>query len=68
MNKLSLQQRTQVVKALCEGNSIRSTARMTNTDINTGVKLLRDVGAACSKYQHENLRNLTCKTLQCDEI
>ena len=31
-------------------------------------KLLRDLGAACMAYQDANLRNLTCRRVQCDEI
>lgn len=68
MNKLSINRQTQIIKVLCEGNSIRSTARITDTAINTVVNLLKDVGAACAKYQDEHLRDLTCKTIQCDEI
>jgi IS1 family transposase len=68
MNKLSLERKTQVIKVLCEGNSIRSTARITGTAINTIVKLLREVGAACLDYQNKAMHNLTCKKLQCDEI
>jgi len=68
MNKLSLERKTQVIKALCEGNSIRSTARITGTAINTVVKLLREVGTACLDYQDKAMRNLSCKKLQCDEI
>ena len=68
MNKLSLDRQAQVIKVLCEGNSIRSTARITDTAINTVVNLLKDVGAACAEYQDIRLRNLPCKTIQCDEI
>ena len=68
MNKLSLERKTQVIKVLCEGNSIRSTARITGTAINTVVKLLRQVGVACLDYQDKAMRNLTCNKLQCDEI
>jgi IS1 family transposase len=68
MNKLSQERKTQVIKVLCEGNSIRSTARITGTAINTVVKLLREVGAACLEYQDKTMRNLSCKKLQCDEI
>jgi IS1 family transposase len=41
---------------------------MTDTAINTVVKLLVDVGKACAEYQNQTLRNLPCKRLQCDEI
>ena len=68
MNKLSIDRQAQVIKVLCEGNSIRSTARITNTAINTVVSLLKNVGAACAKYQDIHLRGLPCKTIQCDEI
>jgi len=68
MNKLSIERQAQVIRVLCEGNSIRSTARITDTAINTVVKLLRDVGLACAKYQHIYLRDLPCRLIQCDEI
>jgi IS1 family transposase len=68
MNKLSLNRQAQIIKVLCEGNSIRSTARITNTAINTVVKLLKEVGDACARYQDIHLRNLPCRTIQCDEI
>jgi IS1 family transposase len=68
MNKLSINRQTQIIKVLCEGNSVRSTARITNTAINTVIKLLREVGAACLEYQNENLRNLPCQRIECDEI
>lgn len=68
MNKLSINRQAQIIKVLCEGNSIRSTARITNTAINTVVKLLREVGAACLDYQDRTMHNLSCKHIQCDEI
>ena len=68
MNKLAGEKRTQVIAALVEGNSIRSTVRMTGVAKNTVTKLLVDVGAACSNYQDRAMRNLPCKRLQADEI
>jgi IS1 family transposase len=68
MNKLSLERQAQIIRVLCEGNSIRSTARITGTAINTVVKLLRDVGSACLDYQDKVMHNLQCKHIQCDEI
>jgi IS1 family transposase len=35
---------------------------------NTVVRLLVDIGAACSAYQNECLRNLPCQRIQVDEI
>lgn len=68
MNKLTTEKRAQIVSCLAEGNSIRSTVRITGAAKNTVTKLLVDLGQACSKYQDETLRNLECKTIQVDEI
>lgn len=68
MNKMSTQRRAQVISALVEGNSIRATTRMTGAAKNTVIKLLVELGAACSEYQDLVMRNLTCQRLQCDEI
>jgi IS1 family transposase len=68
MNKLSLERKTQVIKGLVEGNSIRTTCRITNTAKGTVIRLLRDVGKACAEYQDRNLRNLSCQRIECDEI
>jgi len=68
MNRLSIERRTKVISALVEGNSIRATCRMTDTAKGTVIRLLKDVGIVCAKYQDEHLRNLPCKHIQCDEI
>ena len=68
MNKLDTAKRVAIISALVEGNSLRSTQRMTGVSINTVTKLLVDAGEACARYQHEKLRNLPCRHIQCDEI
>jgi IS1 family transposase len=68
MNKLSRDKQAHVISALVEGNSIRATVRMTGVAKNTVVKLLADVGKACSGYQDNAFHNLSCKRIQCDEI
>ncbi len=68
MNTLSKDERIRVVAALVEGNSIRSTSRMTGVARNTVKKLLVDLGAACMKFHDEHVRNVRVKRLQCDEI
>ncbi|PZR74504.1 MAG: IS1 family transposase [Chthoniobacterales bacterium] len=68
MNRLDSAKRTQVVSCLVEGNSIRATVRMTGVAKNTVVKLLCDLGRACSDYQDKAFRNLKSKRIQCDEI
>lgn len=68
MNRLSIKRRAQILSCLVEGNSIRSTVRITGAAKNTVSKLLSDVGEACLDYQDEHLRDLPCKRLQTDEI
>jgi IS1 family transposase len=68
MNKLDPNKQAQVVSALVEGNSIRATVRMTGVAKNTIVKLLVELGAACSNYLDEHLVNLNCQRVQVDEI
>lgn len=68
MNRLSQKQRIEVIAALVEGNSVRATCRLTGVAMNTVLKLLRDAGMAFAKYQEENLRGLTCRRIQCDEV
>jgi len=68
MNKLDVAKRAQIIGCLVEGNSIRSTVRLTGAAKNTVVKLLAEVGKACAEYQDKVLHNLPCKNIQCDEI
>ena len=68
MNRLTKEQRTKVIAALVEGNSLRATARMCDVVFNTVLKLLPEIGRVCLEYQDKALRNLTCKRIQCDEI
>lgn len=68
MNLLDAKTRAQVVAALVEGNSIRSTSRMTGVARNTVAKLLVDLGTACAEYHHRHVRNLRVNFLECDEI
>jgi len=68
MNRLSIERRARIIGCLVEGNSLRATARMTDSAKNTVVKLVVDIGRACAEYQDRTLRNLKCKRLQCDEL
>ena len=68
MRKLDPKQRVQILHMLCEGNSIRSIERMTGCSKNTISKLLVNAGKACAAYHNEQVRNLDCRRIQCDEI
>ena len=68
MNRLSRAERAQIIRCLVEGDSLRSTTRLTGRSINTVTKLLVELGAACEAYQIEHLRDLTSTRIECDEI
>ncbi|HVS26339.1 MAG TPA: IS1 family transposase [Burkholderiales bacterium] len=68
MNRLSLKDRAKILSCLVEGNSMRATSRMVGVSINTVVKLLVDLGIACSDYQDKVFQKLPCKRVQVDEI
>lgn len=68
MNRLSEAKRVQIVKALVEGNSLRSITRMIGCSINTVTKLLVELGAACEAFHDTHVRNVPAKRVQCDEI
>src|SRR5687767_15529081 len=68
MNRLPTAKRIAVVAALVEGNSIRSTSRMTDVSKPTILKLLADLGTACASFHDATVRDLHCRRIQCDEI
>jgi hypothetical protein len=62
MNRLT-SKRAGIIRCLVEGNSIRSAVRITGAAKNTVTKPLVDIGAVCSAYQNEHLRNLPCQRI-----
>ncbi len=68
MNTLSLTRRAAVVRCLADSVSIRATGRITNTDKDTVLRILCDVGEFSSIYQHHALRHLNTKVVEADEI
>src|SRR5476649_1802495 len=68
MNRLTKDERAQILHLLCEGSSIRAVTRLTGASKNTVTKLVVDAGKACLDYQNNVFVNLTCKRIQVDEI
>lgn len=68
MNKLDTKRRAQIVAALVEGNSIRSTCRMTGAALHTVLRLLNEIGCACAEFHNRYVRDLHVRRVQCDEI
>jgi IS1 family transposase len=68
MNRLSTAKQVQIVKALIEGSSVRSTCRMTGASKGAVLRLLEELGTACAEYHDRHVRKLKVRRLQCDEI
>lgn len=68
MNTLSLERQSQILSALVEGNSVRSTSRMTGAHIVTILSLLKRVGDGCEGLMDRTMRGLQCERLEVDEI
>jgi hypothetical protein len=68
MNRLTREQRAQILHLLCEGSSIRAVTRLTGASKNTVIKLMIDAGKACAWYHDSAVHNLKSKRIQVDEI
>lgn len=68
MNIVPKERQIQVLNALVEGNSIRSTERMTDTHRDTIMRLLGRAGDRCARLLDEKMRDLPCQNVQVDEI
>lgn len=68
MNKLDTKIRAQILAMLCEGASMRSVSRLTDTSINTVSKLLVDAGRFCAGFHDAKVRGVKASKVQVDEI
>ena len=68
MNKLPLKTRTLILSMLCEGQSMRATARLADVSFNTVAKLLIDAGKVCADLHDELVQGVPASRVQCDEV
>jgi transposase-like protein/IS1 family transposase len=66
--RIDLSQAESIIKHLCEGTSVRATARLLNVSKNTILDLMILVGERCSRYLQLNLRNVAVEDVQVDEV
>jgi IS1 family transposase len=67
-NVLKLERQKMILHALLEGNSIRSTERLTGVHRDTICRLLVNFGRKCKQYMDSRLRGLTLRHVEVDEI
>ena len=68
MNRLSVERRAEAINCLVEGNSIRSTERLTGIHRDTVMRLMVEVGEGCARIMDEKMREVQSKRIQVDEI
>ena len=68
MRQLPIKSRAMILKMLCEGMSMRATARLADVSFNTVAKLLIDAGKVCADLHDQRVQNVTASKVQCDEI
>ncbi|MRG94201.1 IS1 family transposase [Polyangium spumosum] len=67
-NVLPIEKRTDVVKHLVEGASVRATSRLTDVSLPTVLSTLVRVGAGCDNLHNLLVRDLDIREIQLDEI
>src|ERR1700722_12723950 len=67
-NCLSREKQIQVLRLLSEGNSIRSTMRLTGVEKKTITRIVVRFGNQCREFLDDSLANLNLRHVQCDEI
>ena len=68
MNRLSDEQREQIIKLLVEGVSLRSISRSTGHTLNTCMRLLADAGVVCMRHHDREVRGVRPRRVETDEI
>jgi IS1 family transposase len=68
MNTLPPDKKLTIISSLLEGNSVRSTERMTGVHRDTICRLLVQVGDRSTAVLDGAMQNLRCGFVQCDEI
>ena len=64
---LKAEKRLQILHLLVEGNSVRSTARSTGSQIRTILSHLVNAGEHCCQLMDQTMRNLSLRHLEIDE-
>lgn len=66
--RIGVDRAAKIIELLCEGMSVRATARVTDTHVTTILELLKMVGERCEAFMAEQIRGIQVDDIQCDEI
>jgi IS1 family transposase len=68
MNRLSFENRRQILHLMVEGNSVRGIARLVDVSPVTVLRYLELAGAACMAHHDKAVRGVKAQRVECDEI
>jgi IS1 family transposase len=68
MNVLPMEKQVQILNALVEGCSVRSTARLVGVEHKTVLRVLLRAGERCQRLLDEKMRNIQSRFIQVDEM
>ncbi|HVR39615.1 MAG TPA: IS1 family transposase [Thermoanaerobaculia bacterium] len=68
MNRLPIEKQVRFLGAIVEGMGVRAACRLTGIAKGSGLRLIREVGAACEAFQRQWIRELDTKRVECDEV
>ena len=66
--RIGTEKAVQIISMLCEGMSVRATARLTDTKVNTILDLLVLIGNRCKRFLEIELLNVMVDDVQIDEV
>ena len=66
--RLEMGKAIQCIQLIAEGNSIRSTTRITGVSLRTVLDLLVLVGERCEQPMYDRIKAMPVKDVQCDEV
>ena len=58
----------QCIQLIAEGNTIRSTTRITGVSLRTVLDLLVLIGERCEQLMFDRIKGMKVKDVQCDEV
>ncbi len=68
MSVLPAEQRLRVLAALVDGNSVRATSRMTDTNLRTVLRFGVKLGEGAQRLHNRLVRDVSCSLIETDEI
>ena len=66
--RVGLDKAAQIIGMLCEGVSVRATARLTGTDPHTVIDLMLLIGWRCAEFLKRTIRGVDVEDVQVDEV